>query len=166
MIKYVFADTPLGFKNASKVDPMRVGQALEDVGAKNGGNLHPNAVVDAARDPDSPLHPCFEWDDGVAAEMHRRSQARALIRAVRTVQTEDDEPVRRFWSVRGDDNRVAYRSVTDILASSDLQKRLLMQADKELSEFSKRYRELQDVCAFVLNARERIKEKLEDHVSA
>lgn len=44
--------------------------------------LTPSAVVEAARDAASPLHPLFEWDDDLAAEAYRLDQARAVIRTV------------------------------------------------------------------------------------
>lgn len=44
--------------------------------------LTPGEVVTAARDPESPLHDMFEWDDGKAAESWRLEQARGLIRSV------------------------------------------------------------------------------------
>lgn len=45
--------------------------------------LTADVVVQAARDPEDILHAEFEWDDSVAAERHRMSQARQLIRRVR-----------------------------------------------------------------------------------
>jgi len=60
---------------------------LEELAA--GGILTPEAVVEDARDPDSPLHGEFNWDDASAAHQHRLDQARALIRSVRvTVRNE------------------------------------------------------------------------------
>lgn len=47
------------------------------------GQLNAAAVVESARDPASPLHDRFEWDDGLAAEEHRKAQARALIRSIK-----------------------------------------------------------------------------------
>jgi len=38
------------------------------------GILEPQDVVDAARPDDHPLHGAFEWDDGIAAEAHRRQE--------------------------------------------------------------------------------------------
>ena len=51
-------------------------QALADA---HGGTLDPEMVVDAAGDPDHPLHGHFEWDDAKAAHQYRLGQARALI---------------------------------------------------------------------------------------
>lgn len=45
------------------------------------GALTAADVVADARRPDSPLHELFEWDDSVAAERYRESQARSLIRS-------------------------------------------------------------------------------------
>jgi hypothetical protein len=46
------------------------------------GRLRPQDVVEAARNPESILHKHFEWDDHQAAQAHRISQARQLIRSV------------------------------------------------------------------------------------
>lgn len=42
----------------------------------------PRAVVQAARDPNNPLHPLFNWNDEDAAEQHRIAQARLMIRSL------------------------------------------------------------------------------------
>ena len=42
-------------------------------------------VVDDARDPESPLHKHFEWDDEIAASAYRIDKARAIIRSVKVV---------------------------------------------------------------------------------
>lgn len=43
------------------------------------GRITPKGVVKAARLKTSALHEYFEWDDSVAAELHREQQARELI---------------------------------------------------------------------------------------
>ena len=45
-------------------------EALEAI-CRRDGKLKPEAVVEAAKDPASPLHARFEWDDGKAAQEHR-----------------------------------------------------------------------------------------------
>lgn len=44
------------------------------------GRLTPAIVVEAARNPESPLHSEFIWDDAKAAERQRLDKARALLR--------------------------------------------------------------------------------------
>jgi len=46
----------------------------------NNGGLKASDVLDEARSEDSPIHEYFEWDDSVAANLHRLKQARVLIR--------------------------------------------------------------------------------------
>lgn len=57
------------------------------------GALEPERVVDAARNPNSSMHDQFEWDDSAAAEAHRLSQARALIKRVKIEVIRPDQEV-------------------------------------------------------------------------
>ena len=52
------------------------------------GKLTPEIVLDVARDPSSPLHDRFEWDDAVAAHEYRKVQASAMVRLTLTVIAE------------------------------------------------------------------------------
>ena len=57
-----------------------VTQELNRLAKEHGGNLTPEIVIAAAKDPDSALHEQFDWDDDSAAHKWRLHQARALIR--------------------------------------------------------------------------------------
>lgn len=59
-----------------------VAAAIEALRDAN-GLLNPEAIVEAAADPTSPLHGHFEWHDDKAAKLYRLGQARALIRSLR-----------------------------------------------------------------------------------
>jgi hypothetical protein len=56
-------------------------------------------VADAA-DPESPLHPTIEWDDGVAALSWRHHQARQVMRSIRVVVKGRVDPTPAFVSVK------------------------------------------------------------------
>lgn len=47
------------------------------------GQVTPERVLEAAIDPASPLHKCFEWNDEKAGHAYRIDQARSLIRRVK-----------------------------------------------------------------------------------
>lgn len=47
------------------------------------GYISPSRVIEAARDPKSPIHTDFEWDIQAAAEQYWLDQARTLIRFVK-----------------------------------------------------------------------------------
>jgi len=65
------------------------------------GELRPEAVLEDARNPNSPLHDYFTWDDKEAADQLRLLQARALIRvAVRYLPVPDTQPQRMRVTVR------------------------------------------------------------------
>jgi hypothetical protein len=156
-IKYVFKeDGILSIKGKDKADPQVIGEALSKISEAAGGHLIPGAVVDAARDRKSPLHPHFEWSDKVAAEAFRVDQARSLIRCIHVSTDETESGVARaFLSVR-DKEGTSYRTISDVLSSADLQQRILAQAERDLLAFENRYQSLQDICDLIRQARERL----------
>lgn len=89
------------------VDAQEAGDELERIREGNGGQLRPEGVVEASRNPESLLHACFEWDDSRAGEKYRREQAANLIRSIRVLIVRPDEdtgetmkePVRAFINV-------------------------------------------------------------------
>ena len=56
---------------------------LLGLAARNGGKLTAAETLEAARDPNSPIHCEFEWNDALASEKFRLGQARELIRSVK-----------------------------------------------------------------------------------
>jgi hypothetical protein len=81
-----------------EVEDDEIVEALERIAKDDeDGLIQPPAVVEAARDPQSPLHQFFEWDDTEAAAQYRLEQARKLITRVRIrVQV----PETLMWNVR------------------------------------------------------------------
>ena len=60
VIKYVFRDGPLTFKNSDRANAQRIGEAIAGIAATVDGKLTPNAVVSAAANPDHVLHDHFD----------------------------------------------------------------------------------------------------------
>jgi hypothetical protein len=86
------------------------------------GRLTPEAVVTAAKDPKSPLHGHFQWDDATAATEHRLNQARALIRSVRVEFRVDKRIIRSVAYVRdpaAEAGEQGYRSLSGIRQNED-----------------------------------------------
>lgn len=159
-MRYVFKEGPLTIKAAKDANPQRIGEALAIVTEKDGGELTPKSVVEAARDPENPLHPHFEWDDSVAAEKFRHEQARDLIRCIR-VEPENGgngEAEPAYLSITGKGG-VSYRTLQEIRSSPDLQDRLLAAAERDLEAFTVRYRVLKEICAVVETAKRIVRNK-------
>lgn len=127
-------------------DAQAVGERLDRVREAHGGALTAPVVVDEARPEESPLHPYFEWDDSVAAEEHRKEQARHLLRAivVKVERPEIREPVRAYVVVR-EDTEDKYVPVTTALADDRWRQQVLARAHAELRQFRARYQELQEL---------------------
>lgn len=93
---------------------------LERIRRAHGGTLTAEAVVEAARNPASVLHPlrCWCWDnDEEAARRYRLAVARRLIRVVCVLPDESrsPRPVPVYAHVRTDEAR-GYRPVTLVSA--------------------------------------------------
>jgi hypothetical protein len=102
---------------------------LEEVAVRNGGFLTPQAVIEAARDPESPIHDQFEWDDSKAAHEHRQYQARKLISSVRVVFRTDSRVVSTVYYVRDPSksaNEQGYVSVARLRTDTELAREALV----------------------------------------
>lgn len=134
------------FKSGShiKADPQIAGELLERLEAEN--NLTAKALVDANRDEDAPLHNEFEWNDSVAAEAYRETQARHIINCIEIVK-EETEPVRAFFNItRGEP---VYRHIDAILREKDTREALLKTALAELIAFKRKYKNLVELAKVI-----------------
>ena len=101
-------------------------EALKAIAKRDGGLLRPQAVVDAARPEDSPLHGAFCWDDTEAARLYRLDQAQRLIRSFKIEIESDGESidVPAFINVSidrtGAKDENPYRLTADVVKSEDL----------------------------------------------
>jgi len=97
---------------------------LEALRREKAGMLQAADVVEQAKSPNSALHPYFEWDDTIAAAVHREHQARGVIRAVVTfLPNANGHPVAVRAYVSLPDDRAAragYRAVAEVMADDDL----------------------------------------------
>jgi hypothetical protein len=129
----------------------KIADELQRLAEEYGGELKPRVVVDAARDPDSPLHDSFEWDDSRASEAWRLHQARMLIRAVVTYETVGSAvvPCRVFVSLTPDrqEDGAGYRLTTTVLSDVDRREQMLRDARAEMQRFRDKYRSLTELAA-------------------
>lgn len=121
--------------------------------------ITPVAVVDSARDPSSPLHAAFEWDDTEAARSYREEQARHLMRSLEiTFRKPDGEltrPVRAVVKLVSSEDDPAldigtedatqpnvYLPVRQVMTEEAHRRRYVRQALRELSMWRQRYRDI------------------------
>ena len=130
-------------KNLRDIPVEKAVAELQRIHERDGG-IRTQAVVDEARAEDAPLHAAFEWDNDVAAEEHRRSQARQLVRAIVVVPDpeENKPPIRAYFSVTVDDEPRAreYRSVEVI--TRDEQEQVLRRFRTSVRRLKDQYRDV------------------------
>jgi len=73
------------------------GTRIQGVIDNNGGHATTQMIVDVARDEKDPLHEEFQWKDPIAAEAHRRNQARRLLQSI--IVRIKGEDVRAFENI-------------------------------------------------------------------
>jgi hypothetical protein len=95
---------------------------------KRKGKILPADVVDAAREETSPMHRCFTWDDGEAAEQFRLIEARKLLQIYVVVEDGDVSPIRAFVSL-----------------TSDLYDQMLSDALTQLRNMQEKYKRLKEL---------------------
>ena len=111
----------------------------------NAGRITPQQVVDAARNPDSPLHQFFEWDDQTAAERYRLVQARTLLRAATTTVQIDHLKIAVPVFIRDpevDSVEQGYRTVLTLRTDQDLARDALVAECKRVGSLLRRARHL------------------------
>lgn len=122
---------------------------LMDIAKKNGGILQVDAVLDEAKDESSPLHGHFEWDDSVAAEAHRRYQARVLIQRCKiTVVESEPTTIRAFVSLQSDrEAGGGYRMTTKVMDDAALREELLHDIRLTIARWNQKLNLLDSVTA-------------------
>lgn len=121
-----------------------------------GEEVTPEQVVTKAKESDSELHKCFEWDDTAAAEKYRLHQARNVINSLIVIKhdvKEKSEPVQfRVMMKNENASGTGYKQVISMVRDEDEYTKLLEQAMRELRAFKAKYScltELADILALI-----------------
>jgi len=146
--------------NKYPIKAQEAGEKLEEIEKRYKG-ITPKIVVNEARDKDSLLHPCFEWDNQEAAEKYREVQAGDMIRNIVVIKVDDNEenePIRAFVNiVDREDNNNKYISISVAVKDVDYNAQIIETAYKELLAFENKYKNLKEFSE-VLKAIEKVKE--------
>ena len=124
-------------------DARRIGPRLVRIRERSDGKLlKPETVVEDARDPSSPLHRYFTWDDTEAAALWRLEQARGMIRAIFIIpqSMKKPEPVRFFHNVNTEQGR-GYVAIEDVKADEHMREQVVAYALVQLQGWTQRYKD-------------------------
>ena len=121
-----------------KVDAEKAYRVTSDLEER--GMLTAQNLVDESRPEDAVLHDEFEWDDDVAANQYRLTQARNIIRSIQIVRAETGEEEKVFVNVHIE--RPEYTTVTKALMKPDERELLLKAARRDMESFRAKYEKL------------------------
>ena len=127
-----------------KADAQKVYDEITAIGE----SVTPSEIVNRARDENTELHKCFEWDDAIASEKYREQQASQVLRllVVKEESVPEDRPEIRVLHVT--ERGQGYKPIELVLQKEDEYKALLARAYAELRAFKAKYSmltELQDI---------------------
>ena len=96
---------------------------VEEFLSKTGSAPGADDMVEAAKDPKSPYHSMFEWNNRIAGHLHRLDQARFYLRSVKVdIMTEGGDTIRAraFHAVHheGEERPLARYTPVRIVAST------------------------------------------------
>lgn len=97
----------------------------------------PQEILNKARDKDSELHKCFEWDDSIAAEKYRLQQAGKILRLLVIKPTRKEEQPVRVFQITSEKH--VYQPTKHFLVQEDEYQSLMKRALNELDSFKRRY---------------------------
>jgi hypothetical protein len=134
---------------AVKGDPVVIGRHLEQIRDADGA-LAPEAVLRDAEREESPLHPCFEWDDTEAARRYRLEQARYLIRAIE-VEYETRGPDQatvvavQYVTLGGRNQTEPYQDIRTVMGDAAKRARYVAAVLRDLQAIREKHRHLREL---------------------
>lgn len=132
------------------VDAQIAGETIEDIKNKSGKDfIEPEDLLENSRDKNAPLHSCFEWDDGKAAEKYRLNQAQGIIKNLTVKVTFVDEKppqtVRAFVNISAGNEKGRYVNIHNAMSNDKYKKQVLANALSELVIFKAKYANLYEL---------------------
>lgn len=147
-------------------------EALDRIAEHDERNqLRPEAVLEHARAPNSPLHGCFTWDDTDAGMQWRLHEARRLINTYYVV-IDQRPPIKTRAYVSLKSERVqggGYTPIRRVLSEPELHAEMLRNARADLDAMERRYgglKELKPLFEVWHRLRRRVHREKHSHVAA
>lgn len=137
-----------GFEGLHHADAQKVYNEISEIG----NEAKPEDIVEKAKDANTELHRCFDWNDTTAAHKYRLYQARQLVChiVIENKPEQKDRPeVRAFFKPKG---ASGYKPTEYIVRREDEYQATLQRALAELHAFKIKYAcltELEEILALI-----------------
>ncbi len=154
-----------------KPDQQEILERMQQLSEASGGRLTPQAVVDDAKDPASPLHAHFTWDVNEAAAERWLDQARTLIRTVHVTFRTEHTVVRAPYYVRdpsATSREPGYVAIKTLRTEADMAREAVVNEFSRAADVLRRAKniakalsldaEVEDLISDVIDLRDRVSE--------
>lgn len=118
-------------------DANKVGKELEDLEKQN-GSINRYEVLEKAKNENTELHKCFEWDDSVAGEKYRLIQASNILTSI-SVKVTEKETTRYYVNVKTKENEKEYKNIKAVINNPDEYEQLISKARKDFENYKAKY---------------------------
>lgn len=155
-----------------RVDAQVAGEHIEALLEQHEGAITPVQVVEDAKQPSSPIHGEFEWDDAVAGEKWRLQTARQLVNNLVIVAVErDDKPeqpaTRAFVSVSNTGtNGRGYVALARVLSDDDLYQETIGEILAMIRSYRQKLESLKELRSSLKTAFDTLEKTLQDETEA
>lgn len=127
------------FNGMFKADAEIVSKEIETI-----DNATPQNILEYAKNENTELHKCFDWDDTSAANKWRLQQARQIVcNLVYKEETKNEQSTALRVFYQSSENK--YESTKIILTNKDEYEELLKRARQELRAFKEKYKMLTEL---------------------
>lgn len=149
LINYQWHESAHDLRN---IDPRLVGNQFQQI-TKQHGKVTPEALIEANRQPGSPLYEYFEWDNEIAGAKHRVTQGYYVLRMHCTVYADTREekilkPVRTMISAKTlqieDHNVGEYIPIARVMSEQDMRDSYVRGAYRTLIRFQEQYHDIHE----------------------
>lgn len=126
-----------GFSSLHKADAQLVADEIASIG----DSATPEQILDKARNPNTELHKCFEWDNEKAADAYRLQQARQVVchLVIKETVAENRPPIRFFFKT---ESGGGYQPTQIILQDQDKHQELVASVMRDLIAIRNKYKNL------------------------
>lgn len=105
-------------------------------------------VLEKAKDENTELHKCFDWDDTSAGEKFRLIQANKIISSISIVvnkDTENEKAIKKYVKVKTIEDKSVFKSIVEVLENDEEYKQIVDKAETEFINYKQKYEELLDL---------------------
>ena len=144
-----------------KTPPEVAGSVCQEL-SESAEGLTPKRLVDVSRPDEAPLHEEFEWDDAVAGEKYRETQANNIIRSIVVVESDieternlklnlvdEEEPAKDRGFVSTGENTHHYVPLHIAMTNDVWRKNLLESAKRDMRAFTIKYNRLEELAGII-----------------